>query len=96
VIYKRGSIGTLSASTLNSNPISIYPNPSKIGVFYINSSIETLNNTSVTNAIGQKCAFKIVKDGTQSILILDKATKGEYFLSFEVNRLKETSVLIVE
>ena len=96
VIYKRGSIGTLSASTLNSNPISIYPNPSKIGVFYINSSIETLNNTSVTNAIGQKCAFKIVKDGTQSILILDKATKGEYFLSFEVNGLKETSVLIVE
>ena len=96
VIYKRGSIGTLSASTLNSNPLSIYPNPSKIGVFYINSSIETLNNTSVTNAIGQKCAFKIVKDGTQSILILDKATKGEYFLSFEVNGLKETSVLIVE
>ncbi len=96
VIYKRGSIGTLSASTLNSNPISIYPNPSKTGVFYINSSIEVLNNTSVTNAIGQKCAFKIVKDGTQSILILDKATKGEYFLSFEVNRLKETSVLIVE
>ncbi|MEN9914713.1 MAG: hypothetical protein RL528_1472 [Bacteroidota bacterium] len=96
VIYKRGIIGTLSASTLNSNPLSIYPNPSKIGVFYINSSIETLNNTSVTNAIGQKCAFKIVKDGTQSILILDKATKGEYFLSFEVNGLKETSVLIVE
>ena len=96
VIYKRGSIGTLSASTLNSNPLSIYPNPSKIGVFYINSSIETLNNTSVTNAIGQKCAFKIVKDGTQSILILDKATKGEYFLSFEVNGSKETSVLIVE
>ena len=96
VIYKRGSIGTLSASTLNSNSLSIYPNPSKIGVFYINSSIETLNNTSVTNAIGQKCAFKIVKDGTQSILILDKATKGEYFLSFEVNGLKETSVLIVE
>jgi hypothetical protein len=27
---------------------------------------------------------------------LDKATKGEYFLSFEVNGLKETSVLIVE
>lgn len=96
VIYKRGSIGTLSASTLNSNPLSIYPNPSKIGVFYINSSIETLNNTSVINAIGQKCAFKIVKDGTQSILILDKATKGEYFLSFEVNGLKETSILIVE
>jgi hypothetical protein len=96
VIYKRGSIGSLSVSTLNSNPLSIYPNPSKTGVFYINSSIETLNNTSVTNAIGQKCAFKIVKDGTQSILILDKATKGEYFLSFEVNGLKETSVLIVE
>jgi len=96
VIYKRGSIGTLSVCTLNSNPLSIYPNPSKTGVFYINSSIETLNNTSVTNAIGQKCAFKIVKDGTQSILILDKATKGEYFLSFEVNGLKETSVLIVE
>ena len=96
VIYKRGSIGTLSASTLNLNPISIYPNPSKTGVFYFNSSIETLNNTLVTNAIGQKCAFKIVKDGTQSILILDKATKGEYFLSFEVNGLKETSVLIVE
>ena len=96
VIYKRGIIGTLSAITLNSNPISIYPNPSKTGVFYINSSIEVLNNTSVTNAIGQKCAFKIVKDGTQSILILDKATKGEYFLSFEVYGLKETSVLIVE
>jgi len=96
VIYKRGSIGTLSVSTLNSNPLSIYPNPSKTGVFYINSTIETLNNTSVTNAIGQKCAFKIVKDGTQSLLTLDKATKGEYFLSFEVNGLKETSVLIVE
>ena len=96
VIYKRGIIGTLSTNALNSNPISIYPNPSKTGVFYINSSVETLNNTSVTNAIGQKCAFKIIKEGTQSILILDKATKGEYFLSFEINGLKETSVLIVE
>ncbi|MEY3237832.1 MAG: hypothetical protein RI883_1933 [Bacteroidota bacterium] len=96
VIYKRGIIGTLSTNALNSIPITIYPNPSKTGVFYINSSAETLNNTSVTNAIGQKCDFKIVKDGTQSILILDKATKGEYFLSFEINGLKETRVLIVE
>lgn len=96
VIYKRGIIGTLSTSNLTSNLISIYPNPSKTGVFHINLSVETLNNTSITNAIGQKCSFKIEKDGNQSMLILDKSTKGEYFLSVEINGLTETNVLIVE
>lgn len=96
VIYKTGTIGTLSIVEKEKNQFDFYPNPNKDGIFYFNTPLNNLENISVKNTIGEICDFNVSIQGSRTLLKLDNANKGLYFLTYTNEELSNTVKLIIE
>ncbi len=96
VIYKSGTIGTLSIKDKELDQYAFYPNPNKEGTFYLDSPIADLKNCNITTLNGQKCEFKISTIGDKTVIKLDKIVKGIYFFNFIVDGVEKTNELIIE
>lgn len=92
---------TVSACTgidnlVNSEVISIYPNPNN-GVFTISASaaIESLNIT-VMNALGQTVKTETIKNSNQTTIDMSMMSKGIYYLKANTNEGTKLFKVILE
>lgn len=79
-----------SSSNLELTPLTIYPNPSENGLFFLNSSINDNSQVLVTNINGQEVSFDIYDKSLQ----INSGT-GIYFVKISNNESTQTFKLII-
>lgn len=85
--------GSASIFDVSPNQISIYPNPSTNGVYMLSSS-DQLVLLSVVDIQGKKVDFKSVISKNSTILTLENAPMGVYFLRAKLGNKIVTKKLV--
>jgi hypothetical protein len=94
VMYRKGIIGTLSTEELDHTELTIYPNPSESGTYYINASDYVNTRYYLTDAVGNLCDFTMSLDDNKVVLQLKDNAQGIFLFTIVQKGVQKTHKLI--
>lgn len=95
VIYRLGTIGTLSLEESNTHEFKVYPNPGTNGTFYLESDDFQNSKMELYDAFGNKCSFQLSEENSKFRLDITSPNQGIYFLNIISENTKKTIKLII-
>jgi hypothetical protein len=94
VIYRQGTIGTVSLEENDLSQLTVYPNPTVDGTFAIDLNNMTNATFELRDALGNKCPFTVNQQNAKIQLGISNPNRGIYFLTVITENAQQTIKLI--